>query len=88
MERVMQMLDDLEDVIYAAVLVAGRILGALRALAFMLASVALQVGALLLALAQPPLGLAIAALLSVTLLYRSVVGPHPRVTAQGVSVRT
>ena len=88
MERVMQMLDDLEDVTYAAVLVAGRILGVLRALAFLLASVTLQVGALLLALAQPPLGLAIAALLSVTLLYRSVVGPHPRIAAPGASART
>ena len=78
MERMMQVLDDLEDLIYAVALVAGRILRAVQALAFMILSVALQVGALLLALAQPPLGLAIAAILSVTLLYRSVVGEHPR----------
>ncbi len=78
MERMMQVLDDLEDFVYAVALAAGRILRTVRALTLMILSVALQAGALLLALAQPPLGLAIAAILSVTLLYRSVVGEHPR----------
>lgn len=81
MERLMQVLDDLEDVVYAVALAAGRILRAIRALAFMTVSIALQAGALLLALTQPPLGMAVATLLSVTLLYRTVVGPHPRITA-------
>lgn len=81
MERLMQVLDDLEDFVYAMALAAGRILRAIRALAFMVVSIALQAAALLLALTQPPLGMAIATLLSVTLLYRTVVGPHPRITA-------
>lgn len=81
MERLMQYLDDLEDFVYAAALAAGRIVRILQALAFMAMSVALQVGALLLALTQPPLGLAVAAILSVTLLYRTVVNHPPRITA-------
>ncbi len=81
MERVMQVLDDLEDVVYAIVLAAGRILRALRTFALMIVSLGLQAGALLLALAQPPLGLAVATILSVTLLYRSVTAQHPRITA-------
>ena len=81
MERMMHVLDDVEDFVYAVALAAGRILRAVRALAFMIVSIALQVGALLLALTQPPLGMAVATLLSVTLLYRTVVGPHPRITA-------
>ena len=81
MERVMQVLDDLEDTAYAVALAGGRILRALQALVLMIASLALQAGALLLALAQPPLGLAVATILSVTLLYRSVTARHPRITA-------
>lgn len=81
MERVMQVLDDLEDLVCALALAAGRILLALRAFLLLVVSLVFQAGALLLAVAQPPLGMAIAALLSVTLLYRSVVGPHPRLTA-------
>lgn len=77
----MQYLDDVEDFFYAVALAAGRIAGALQALAVMAASVALQIGALLLALAQPPLGLAVASILSVTLLYRTVVSQHPRIPA-------
>jgi hypothetical protein len=81
MERVMQYLDDLEDFVYAVALAAGRIVRAIRGLAVMTVSIALQIGALLLALAQPPLGLAVASILSVTLLYRTVVSHHPRMTA-------
>ena len=81
MERVMQVLDDLEDFVCALALAAGRILLAVRALLLLVASLVFQAGALLLAVAQPPLGMAIAALLSVTLLYRTVVGQHPRIAA-------
>ena len=81
MERVMQVLDDLEDFVCAVALAAGRILLALRALVLLIVSIVFQAGALLLALTQPPLGMAIAALLSVTLLYRTVVGQHSRITA-------
>lgn len=81
MERVMQVLDDLEDFVCAVALAAGRILLALRALVLLVVSIVFQAGALLLALAQPPLGMAIATILSVTLLYRTVVGQHPRITA-------
>lgn len=81
MERVMQYLDDLEDFVYAVALAAGRIVRAIRTVAVMTVSIALQIGALLLALTQPPLGLAVATILSVTLLYRTVVSHHPRITA-------
>ena len=81
MERVMQVLDDLEDFVCAVALAAGRILLALRALVLLVVSIVFQAGALLLALTQPPLGMAIATILSVTLLYRTVVGQHPRITA-------
>lgn len=81
MERVMQLLDDLEDFVCAVALAAGRILLALRTLVLLVVSIVFQTGALLLALAQPPLGMAIAAILSVALLYRTVVGQHPRIPA-------
>lgn len=77
----MQYLDDLEDFVYAVALAAGRIARAIQALVIMIVSIALQIGVLLLALTQPLLGLAVATILSVTLLYRTVVGHHPRITA-------
>lgn len=77
MERVMQYLDDLEDFVCAIVLAAGRIARALVGVLALALSVATPVGILLLALIQPPLGLAAATMLSVILLYRAVVnGPR------------
>lgn len=76
MERLMQYLDNVEDLIYAVALAAGRIRRAAKSLIVLFASIALQMSILLLTLTQPPLGLAVVALLSVTLLYRAVVN-HP-----------
>jgi hypothetical protein len=71
MERLMQYLDDLEDFVYAVALAAWRIRRAATTLAVLALSIALQVAIVLLALMQPPLALAIVALIFVTLLYRA-----------------
>jgi membrane protein implicated in regulation of membrane protease activity len=73
MERVMQYLDDLEDLVCALVLAAGRIARAIAALVGLVLSVAIALGIVALTLLQPPLGLASATMLSVILLYRAVV---------------
>jgi len=78
MERLLQYLDDLDD-LYG---MAGLIVERLRRFTFALFSyTALLSGALAgiwLALAHPPLGLATCILLFVTLLYRSVTTPNAR----------
>ena len=75
MERFVQYLDDLDDLFGAIGLLAERLrkLALLTALTIILASAA--GGSVLLALAEPPLALALAILLFVTLLYRSVTEP-------------
>ncbi|HZD51462.1 MAG TPA: hypothetical protein VE175_00310 [Woeseiaceae bacterium] len=78
MERLMQYMDDLEDVIYALALAAGRIARAAGALIRLAAAIATPIGIFLLALVQLPLGLAAATLLSVILLYRAVVNRPAR----------
>jgi len=76
MERLAQLLDDIDDLIAMIGLLGERI----RKLAFslVLSSVALavQIGGVLLALAHPPLALATALLLFVSLLYRAVTSPR------------
>jgi hypothetical protein len=72
MECLMQYLDDLEDFVYAIALLAWRIRRAAKTAALLALSIALQVAVVLLALMQPPLALAIVALIFVTLLYRAV----------------
>jgi hypothetical protein len=76
MERLAQLLDDIDDLIAMIGLLGER----LRKLAFslVLSSVALavQIGGVLLALAHPPLALATALLLFVALLYRTVTSPR------------
>jgi hypothetical protein len=67
----MQYLDDLEDFVYALALAAGRIRRAAKAVLLLIVSIALQISILLLAVAQPPLGLAVVTVLSVVLLYRA-----------------
>lgn len=75
MERILQWLDDLDDLYGAAGLVAERA----RRIALNLArlSMLLAVGAcgVFAALKEPPMGLAVAILLFVFLLYRSVTQP-------------
>lgn len=76
MECLMQYLDDLEDVICALALAAGRIRRAAKSLLVLALSLAVQILIVLLALTQPPLALAVVSLLSVALLYRAVIS-HP-----------
>ncbi|NCF23014.1 MAG: hypothetical protein GWP60_00620 [Gammaproteobacteria bacterium] len=75
MERFLQWLDDLDDLYGAARLLSER----MRRLAWTIArmSMLLSVGAsgVVAALREPPLGLAVAILLFVFLLYRSVTQP-------------
>ena len=81
MERLLQYLDDLEDVIYAAPLIAEQIRGATLRVLFLLGSFCLQVAGVLLALRHPPLALAVVTLLVVGLLHRAVVVPVPQALA-------
>ncbi len=73
MERLVQWLDDLEDLAYAVVLSGETIRRLLRALLFAAAALALQAASILLALASPPAAVAGGSLLLVTLLYRGAV---------------
>jgi len=78
MECFVQYLDDLEDLYYAVALIWERIRTAVRFAVFVVTSVAFQALGVLLALAAPPLAVATASLLMVTLLYRAVVCHGPR----------
>ena len=81
MERLVQYLDELEDLIYAVPLVAEQFRRAIQRIAFLLASISLQAGGVLLALYRPPLALAIVTLLLVGLLFRAVIIPIPQTVA-------
>lgn len=72
MERLIQLLDDLDDLISAIGLARERIRNMSFALSFVCIALIVQVSGILLALSHPPLALAIALLMFVTLLYRSV----------------
>ena len=76
MERLAQLLDDLDDLIAMVGLVGERIRGAAISLSLTCLGLALQLGGVLLALRHPPLALATALLLFVTLLYRAVTSPR------------
>jgi hypothetical protein len=78
MECLIQYLDDLEDLFYAVALIWERIRTAVRFAVFVVTSVAFQTLGVLLALAAPPLAVATASLLMVTLLYRAVVCHGPQ----------
>ncbi|HSN52790.1 MAG TPA: hypothetical protein VLS87_09675 [Woeseiaceae bacterium] len=75
MERILQWLDDLDDLFGAVGLLAERLLRLAVALARLTALLAVAVCGIVAALAEPPLGLAVAILLFVFLLYRSVTQP-------------
>ena len=81
MERLAQYLDDLEDLIFAAALKAERIRQILQFLLFMAASAALQVLGIFIALRNPPMAVAIAALLVVGMIFRAVVRFSPEAYA-------
>ena len=78
MERLLQYLDDLEDLIYAAPLIAEQMRRAIQRILFLLGSIFLQAAGVILALSHPPLALAVVMLLLVGLLFRAVVIPARR----------
>ena len=78
MERLLQYLDDLEDLIYAAPLIAEQLRRAIQRILFLLGSICLQVAGVVLALYHPPLALAVVTLLLVGLLHHAVVVPVPQ----------
>jgi hypothetical protein len=83
MERIVQYLDDLEDLFYAFALKWERIRRALRFALFITASLSFQLLGIFLALSIPALAVATASLLLVGLLYRNVVyyGPATSISA-------
>lgn len=76
MERLAQILDDLDDVIAMLGLVSEKIRSAALSILSTCLAALLVMGGVLLALAHPPLALATALLLFVTLLYRAVTSPR------------
>jgi hypothetical protein len=75
LERILQWLDDLDDLYGMVGLLAERIRRVLVTLARVFTLVFVVTGGVAAALIEPPLGLAIAILLFVFLLYRSVTQP-------------
>lgn len=75
MERILQWLDDLDDLYGAVGLLVERMRRLVVNLARILSLVFVAAGGVAAALTEPPLGLAIAILLFVFLLYRSVTQP-------------
>ena len=76
MERIAQILDDLDDLISMICLVGERIRTAVLMFLGILAATAVVAGGILLALANPPLALAVAVVLFVWLLYHAVTSPR------------
>jgi hypothetical protein len=76
MERLAQLLDDLDDLVSMIGLVSERIRRLILTVIATCTTLAIQVGGVLLALVHPPLALAVAILLFVTLLYHSVTSPR------------
>jgi hypothetical protein len=76
MERLVQLLDDLDDLFSMVGLVSERVRRAF--LSFVLTGIlfTVQIGGVFLALIHPPLALATVIILFVTLLYRSVTSPR------------
>ena len=71
MERFIQYLDILEDSYYVVALLAERIRRILLVLGTIGTTAAMVTLGIALALSEPPIGFAVAALLTVTVLYRS-----------------
>lgn len=80
MERLIQYLDDLDDLLAAIGLLAESLRRLIISLLFLCVSLAVQIGGVLLALSHPPLALATAILMFVALLYRSVTVPFRTVS--------
>lgn len=75
MERLAQLLDDLDDLVYMARLASERLRKFLVLFLVGPLAVALPVAGVVLALVHPPLALATAILLFVSLLYHTVTSP-------------
>ena len=76
MERLIQWLDDLDDLVGMIGLAGERFRRAVRSFLITSFVLIIQVGGVLLALQHPPLALAMAMLLFVSLLYNSVTSSH------------
>ncbi|MDH3273134.1 MAG: hypothetical protein OEM64_00655 [Gammaproteobacteria bacterium] len=76
MERLIQWLDDLDDLVYMLGLVGERFRRGLRSLLMTCFLLTIQIGGVLLALRHPPLAMATAMLLFVSLFYHSVTSSH------------
>ena len=76
MERLVQWLDDLDDLVYMVGLIGERFRRGLRSLLMTGIVLSIQIGGVLLALRHPPLALATAMLLFVALFYHSVTSSH------------
>jgi hypothetical protein len=76
MERLIQWFDDLDDLVYMVGLVGERFRRGLRSLLMAGFLLTIQIGGVLLALRHPPLAMATAMLLFVSLFYHSVTSSH------------
>ena len=76
MERLIQWLDDLDDFVYMFGLVGERLRRGLRSLLVVGFLLTIQIGGVLLALRYPPLAMATAMLLFVSLFYHLVTSSH------------
>jgi len=76
MERLLQWLDDLDDLVYMAGPVGEGFRRALKSLLMTGFVLSVQIAGVLLALRHPPLAMAMATLLFVSLLYHSVTSSH------------
>ena len=76
MERLIQWLDDLDDLVGMIGLAGERFRRAVRSFLMTSFVLSIQIGGVLLALRHPPLALAMAMLLFVSLLYHSVTSSH------------
>jgi hypothetical protein len=77
-EQLIQCLDEIEDIIYAAPLIAEQLRRAIKRILMLLGSAGLPVGGVFLALYRPPMALAMVSLLVVSWLMRAVVLPTPQ----------
>ncbi|MEX2496556.1 MAG: hypothetical protein WD448_10730 [Woeseia sp.] len=77
MERLLQYLDELDDLAGAMALIAERMRDAARTAAVVLLSIAFQVSGIMLALSKPPLALAAVALLTAAVLHRAALRQPP-----------
>ena len=80
-ERILQYLDDLEDIIFAVPLIAEQLRRAIFRILFLLGSICLQIAGVVLALFHPPLAMAVVVLLLTGMLFRAAVIPVSRTLA-------